>query len=132
MGKMNVSIAVTTPCANEQRTMNNEHYSKQTQSNPISPPRRDEIRDTRYEMRSQTTSTPLEKTNPVKPNFSPPRFFRIFPFAPGYTTLSLPVRISRNRAAAEDKSDGVGFWMTGSDLQYETNVQDGDKSSNSL
>jgi ABC-type antimicrobial peptide transport system permease subunit len=36
MGNINISTARTKAYANEQRTMNNEHYSKQTQSNPIS------------------------------------------------------------------------------------------------
>jgi hypothetical protein len=36
MGNINISAAKTKAYANEQRTMNNEHYSKQTQSNPIS------------------------------------------------------------------------------------------------
>jgi hypothetical protein len=36
MGKMTISTARTNAYAKEQRTMNNEHYSKQTQSNPIS------------------------------------------------------------------------------------------------
>jgi hypothetical protein len=36
MGKMTISIATIKAYANEQRTMNNEPYSKQTQSKPIS------------------------------------------------------------------------------------------------
>ena len=36
MGNINISTARTKAYANEQRTINNEHYSKQTQSNPIS------------------------------------------------------------------------------------------------
>jgi hypothetical protein len=36
MGKMTISIATIKAYANEQRAMNNERYSKQTQSNPIS------------------------------------------------------------------------------------------------
>ena len=36
MGNMTISIVATKPYPNEQRTINNEHYSKQTQSNPIS------------------------------------------------------------------------------------------------
>ena len=36
MGKMTISIATIKAYANEQRTMINEHYSKQTQSKPIS------------------------------------------------------------------------------------------------
>jgi hypothetical protein len=43
MGNINISTARTKAYAKEQRTMNNEHYPKQTQSNPIPPPRRDEI-----------------------------------------------------------------------------------------
>ena len=38
MGNINISIARTKAYANEQRTMNNERYPKQTQSNPILPP----------------------------------------------------------------------------------------------
>jgi hypothetical protein len=38
MGKMTISTTTTKAYANEQRTMINERYSKQTQSNPISPP----------------------------------------------------------------------------------------------
>ena len=36
MGKMTISTATLKAYANEQRTMNNEHHSKQTQSKPIS------------------------------------------------------------------------------------------------
>jgi hypothetical protein len=43
MGKMTISPATVKAYAKEQRPMNNEHYPKQTQSNPIPPPRRDEI-----------------------------------------------------------------------------------------
>jgi hypothetical protein len=46
MGKMNISIARTKAYAKEQRTMNNEYYPKQTQSNPI--PAQYAIRDTKY------------------------------------------------------------------------------------
>jgi len=38
MGKMTIRTATTKAYANEQRTMSNERYSKQTQSNPIPPP----------------------------------------------------------------------------------------------
>jgi hypothetical protein len=38
MGKINISTATLKTYANKQRTMNNERYSKQTQSNPILPP----------------------------------------------------------------------------------------------
>jgi len=37
MGNINISTARTKAYANEQQTMNNECYSKQTQSNPIIP-----------------------------------------------------------------------------------------------
>jgi len=37
MGKMNISTVITKAYANEQRTINNERPSKQTQSNPIHP-----------------------------------------------------------------------------------------------
>ena len=37
MGKMTISTVTTKCYANEQRTMNNERYSKQTQSKPILP-----------------------------------------------------------------------------------------------
>jgi hypothetical protein len=41
IGKINISTATAKAYAKEQRTMNNEHYSKQTQSNPkLSPPGR--------------------------------------------------------------------------------------------
>jgi hypothetical protein len=36
MGKMTISTATIKAYANKQRTMNNEHYPKQTQSKPIS------------------------------------------------------------------------------------------------
>jgi hypothetical protein len=36
MGKMTISTAIIKVYANEQRTMDNERYSKQTQSKPIS------------------------------------------------------------------------------------------------
>jgi len=36
IGKMNVSIATIKDYDNEQRTINNERYSKQSQTNPIS------------------------------------------------------------------------------------------------
>jgi len=51
MGNINISTARTKTYAKEQRTMSNERYSKQTQSNPIRPPRWDEIRDTRRDIR---------------------------------------------------------------------------------
>jgi hypothetical protein len=38
IGKINISTATLKSYANKQRTMNNERYSKQTQSNPIPPP----------------------------------------------------------------------------------------------
>jgi hypothetical protein len=38
MGKMTISTATLKAYANKQRTMNNERYSKQTQSNPIPRP----------------------------------------------------------------------------------------------
>jgi hypothetical protein len=38
MGNINISTVTTKAYAKEQRTMNNERYSKQTQSNPIPPP----------------------------------------------------------------------------------------------
>ena len=38
MGNINISTARTKAYANEQRTMSNERYPKQTQSNPIPPP----------------------------------------------------------------------------------------------
>jgi hypothetical protein len=37
MGNINISTATVKAYAEEQRTMNNEHYPKQTQSNPIPP-----------------------------------------------------------------------------------------------
>ncbi len=52
IGNINTSTARTKAYAKEQRTMNNERYPKQTQSNPIPPPRRftlHEIRHTTYE-----------------------------------------------------------------------------------
>jgi len=54
IGKMTISTARTKAYANEQRTKNNERYSKQTQSNPkLSPPGRNpalsEVEGTRYE-----------------------------------------------------------------------------------
>jgi hypothetical protein len=52
IGKMTISPATTKPYLNEQQTMNNERYSKQTQSNPI-PARRDTIRDIQYDMPRQ-------------------------------------------------------------------------------
>jgi hypothetical protein len=39
MGNMTIGTATTKAYAKEQQTMNNEHYPKQTQSNPIPPPR---------------------------------------------------------------------------------------------
>jgi len=38
IGKINISIATIKDYDNEQRTINNERYSKQTQSKPISVP----------------------------------------------------------------------------------------------
>jgi len=41
MGKMTISTTTTKAYAKEQRTINNERYSKQTQTNPkLSPPGR--------------------------------------------------------------------------------------------
>jgi hypothetical protein len=39
MGNINISTATLKAYANEQPTMSNKRHSKQTQSNPISPPR---------------------------------------------------------------------------------------------
>jgi hypothetical protein len=38
IGKMKISAEIVRVYANQQRTMNNERYSKRTQSNPIPPP----------------------------------------------------------------------------------------------
>jgi hypothetical protein len=54
IGKMTISPVTTKSYLKEQRTMNNEHYPKQTQSNPIPPPRRFTLhasRFTRYAIR---------------------------------------------------------------------------------
>jgi hypothetical protein len=52
IGKMTISTVATKPYPNEQRTINNEHYSKQTQTNPkLSPPTQYAIRDTQYAIR---------------------------------------------------------------------------------
>jgi hypothetical protein len=49
MGNMNISTAAIKAYAKEQRTKNNERYSKQTQSNPkLSPPMQYAIRNTQY------------------------------------------------------------------------------------
>jgi hypothetical protein len=53
MGNINISTAKIKAYANKQRTMNNERYSKQTQSNPI-PPTQYAIRNTQYEEQTQT------------------------------------------------------------------------------
>jgi len=37
IGRITISPATTEPYLNKQRTMNNEHHSKQTQTNPIPP-----------------------------------------------------------------------------------------------
>jgi len=67
MGNINISTATVKPYPKEQRTMNNEHHSKQTQSNPI-PARREPpairdtqyaIRNTRYAIRDSTSATLL-------------------------------------------------------------------------
>jgi len=81
MGKMNISTARTKAYAKEQRTMNNEHYPKQTQSKPISPPHRDETRDTktvsrRYAIRNtryeiQTQSKPISNAQTPCPACQP-------------------------------------------------------------
>jgi len=54
IGNVTISPARTKAYAKEQRTMNNERYSKQTQSNPkLSPPGRNpalsEVEGTRYD-----------------------------------------------------------------------------------
>ena len=66
MGNINISTARTKTYAKEQRTMSNERYSKQTQSNPIRPPPLGrntryktghptyEIRNTRYEIQAHS------------------------------------------------------------------------------
>jgi len=38
MGNININTARTKAYAKEQQTMNNDRHSKQTQTNPISPP----------------------------------------------------------------------------------------------
>jgi hypothetical protein len=60
MGNINVSTARTKAYAKEQRPMNNEHYPKQTQSNPIPQ------RDTQYEIRDTSpTNHPAKKSSAV-------------------------------------------------------------------
>ena len=57
IGKINISTARTKAYANEQRTMNHERHSKQTQSNPIPCPYSD-LRDTRHEIRDTNLIPP--------------------------------------------------------------------------
>jgi len=62
VGKMNISIAAVKPYANEQRPMNNERYSKQTQFKPNSSPK------------LEPCSTLSEVEGPIKPNSISSRF----------------------------------------------------------
>jgi hypothetical protein len=59
---MNISIAAVKPYANEQRPMNNERYSKQTQFKPNSSPK------------LEPCSTLSEVEGPIKPNSISSRF----------------------------------------------------------
>jgi hypothetical protein len=52
IGKINISTAITKSYANEQRTMNNERYPKQTQTNP----------------KLELCSTLSEVEGPIEPN----------------------------------------------------------------
>jgi hypothetical protein len=57
MGNINISTVATKPYPNEQRTMNNEHYSKQSQFKPNPSPK------------LELCSTLSEVEGPIKPNF---------------------------------------------------------------
>jgi hypothetical protein len=69
IGNINISTARTKSYGNKQQTMNNERYPKQTQTNPIPPFRRDEIRHPTYEIRDTNPIPPrpkvAAKTNPA-------------------------------------------------------------------
>jgi hypothetical protein len=67
MGNINISTVTTKCYVNEQRTMNHERHSEQTQSNPI-PPTQYAIRNTQYE--EQTQSNPiLPPRNAIRPTW---------------------------------------------------------------
>jgi len=87
MGKMNISTAKRKAYAKEQRTMNNECYPKQTQSNPIKP-NHGTIRNTRYEIRNQPA--PL-------PRVSLPYLFASFPLVKNRAGRKSYVYLSRHR-----------------------------------
>jgi len=69
IGNINISTAKTKAYPKEQRTMNNERYSKQTQSNPI-PARREAPAIRKYAIRRQgplrgNTRYAIRNTNPI-------------------------------------------------------------------
>ena len=69
MGNINISAARTKGYAKEQRTISNERYSKQTQSNPI-PARREAPAIRKYAIRRQgplrgNTRYAIRNTNPI-------------------------------------------------------------------
>ena len=109
IGKISISTAILTAYVNKQRTMNNERCSKQTQSKPISPPHRDEIRDTktvppRYATRN--TRYAIRNTNQIKANFKRAN-----------TLPSLPAeRLPRRCAPRNDEFEWIS--VPGSALRY--------------
>jgi hypothetical protein len=62
MGKMPISPARTKAYANEQRTMTNEHYPKQTQSNPIPPPRESALCNSLHDRNRQPAEVTKHRT----------------------------------------------------------------------
>jgi hypothetical protein len=71
MGNINISTATVKAYANKQRTINNERYPKQTQSNPI-PPTQYAIRNTQYEIHATyKTTSPKRKRRGIHETTTP-------------------------------------------------------------
>jgi len=70
MGNINISTAKTKAYANKQRTINNEHYSKQTQSNPIQAQNSSSARP-RATCGEQSRTKSKGQSNPIPPPPNP-------------------------------------------------------------
>jgi len=67
MGNINISIAKTKAYANKQRTMNNERCSKQTQSNPIPPPKGRPLKKVAQSLKERLFTWYNPENNPYRP-----------------------------------------------------------------
>jgi len=67
MGNINISTAKTKAYANEQRTMDTERYPKQTQSNPIPPPKGRPLKKVAQSLKERLFTRYNPENNPYRP-----------------------------------------------------------------